>query len=74
MSETVRFRLAIDAEQFLAYYQGAAKNVIVTAEDGRRIQFPADRLRRHVTAEGVFGRFELQFDERHRLIDLRKIG
>lgn len=74
MAETVRFRLALTPEQYLAYYQGAARNVVVRAEDGRRIQFPADQLRRHVTSEGVTGRFQLRFDDNHKLIDLVRIG
>jgi len=74
MAESVRFRLALTPEQFLAYYQGTARNVVVRAEDGRRIQFPAEHLRGQVTAEGVHGLFELRFDGHHKLLDLRRIG
>jgi hypothetical protein len=48
MMETVRFRLNLSAEKMLAYYQGAAQQVIARASDGRRVQFPAQWLRRFV--------------------------
>jgi hypothetical protein len=72
--ERVRFRLDFSADEIMAYYRGAARQVSVLASDGRRIQFPADALRRHVTASGVHGLFELRFGADRRLLGLERIG
>lgn len=72
-TQRVRFRLSIPAREYLRFYQGQARAVIVRGYDGRRIQFPADALRGHVTREGIHGEFELRFDDRHRLVGLFRI-
>jgi hypothetical protein len=70
---TISFKLAISADDYLRYYQGQARNVSVIADDGRRIEFPAEHLRQFVLHDGVKGWFELVFDEDNRFVDLRKI-
>lgn len=70
---TVSFTLAISSEDYLRYYQGAARNVSVVADDGSRIKFPAEHLRPYVMHDGIRGRFELRFDENYKFIALRKI-
>ncbi|MCZ6527053.1 MAG: DUF2835 domain-containing protein [Gammaproteobacteria bacterium] len=70
----IRFRLAIAADRYLAYYQQRAKDVIVRAEDGRQVRFPASALRRFLSHRGVYGLFEMQYDSRHKLIGLERIG
>jgi hypothetical protein len=72
--DTVRFRLTLTAEQMRSYYEGVARQVITQASDGRRIQFPAQWLRRFVTMNGVNGLFEMRFGDDRKLIDLRRIG
>jgi hypothetical protein len=76
MSRTnqIRFRLAIPAEKYLAYYQGQARDVVVTSEDGRRVRFPANALQQFVRHEGIFGLFQISFDENNKLIGVEKIG
>lgn len=73
-SQRVRFRLAISADDYLAYYQGVARAVVVLAEDGRRVRFPAGALQPFVSHQGVHGLFELCFDDRNKLTGLRRIG
>ena len=70
----MRFRLDISAEIYQSYYQGQAKFVLVTAEDGRSLKFPASELQQFVTHSGVQGRFEISFDENYRLQHLRRIS
>ena len=72
--EIVHSRLALTAEQIESYYAGVARQVVVRASDGRRIQFPAQWLRRFVTVNGVHGLFEMRFGDDHKLIDLRRVG
>jgi hypothetical protein len=73
-SQRIRFRLAISADDYLAYYQGVARAVLVRAEDGRRVRFPAGALQPFVSHQGVHGLFELCFDAGNKLTELRRIG
>jgi hypothetical protein len=69
----VRFSLSLTEQQYLDYYRGRAKIISVLAEDGQRIEFPAQRLRPFVTHRGIQGRFELYFDEQQKLVKLEKL-
>jgi hypothetical protein len=74
MSNPIRFSLNISAERYLSVYQGQASTVSVVAEDGRRVQFPAQALRPFVTRNGIQGRFQLLIDENNRLQGLERLG
>ena len=69
-----RFRIQISQQEFLRHYQGAANAVVVQSECGRRLQFPASRLRPFLTHTGISGRFLLTVDADNRFLDLRKIS
>ncbi len=71
--QRVYFKLAIPTDTYLAYYQGTAKVVSVMAEDGQRVEFPAEHLTDFVTHEGVYGRFELCFGTNNKFVALNKI-
>jgi Protein of unknown function (DUF2835) len=73
-SHSIRFRLALSSERYLAYYQGKAQNIVVRSEDNRNIKFPASAVRRFLTHEGVFGLFEIQFDKEHKLIGVKQVS
>ena len=73
MPNQIRFSLDISSEDYLRYYRGSAHSVVVRAEDGRKVRFPASNLRPFVTREGVHGRFELLLDEENRLQELRRL-
>lgn len=74
MANEIRFYLNLSAEKYLHYYQGAARAVSVRSVDGRRLQFPAEHLRRFVTHDGVQGEFVIRFDDRHRFVGLERVG
>ncbi len=67
-----RFYLTVSQHDYLRFYQGAANNVRVTSECGRRLLFPASRLRPFLTHTGISGRFQLSIDANNRFIDLKK--
>lgn len=67
MPNPIRFSLNLSADRYLSHYQGHAKSVSVMADDGRRIEFPANALRPFVTKDGVQGHFELLIDGNNRL-------
>ena len=71
--EEIRFSLNISSQRYLSYYQGVARKVVVNAQDGRRIQFPAEHLRPFVTHDGIHGEFALQFDEHNRFQGLKRV-
>lgn len=72
-SRSIRFRLAISAEEYLAYYQGNARVVVARSEDNKTIRFPASAIRKFVTNNGIFGHFEITFDENNKLIAIQVI-
>jgi len=72
-SSSIRFRLAISAEEYLAYYQGSAQVVVARSDDNKTIRFPASAIRKFVTRDGVFGSFEISFDENNKLISIQSI-
>ena len=73
-SRRIRFALSIPGDVYLSYYEGTARAVVVESFDGRSIQFPANILRRFVTADGIAGIFEMDFDENNKFVSMRRIG
>ena len=72
--QRVSLRLSITAHEYLAYYRNEADAVLARTLDGRSIEFPANALRPHVTHQGVYGLFEIEFDASYRLIRLERLG
>ena len=70
----VVFSISMSPDTYLQYYRGSAKNILVKAEDGRRIQFPANALQPFITADGIHGRFRLFFDKNHKFLKLELIS
>jgi hypothetical protein len=60
------FQLRITADQYLDYYRGTVRQVLVECHDGQKVQFPASLLQRFVTQEGIRGNFVLICDEQHK--------
>jgi hypothetical protein len=67
------FHLRITADQYLAYYRGTARHVIVPCTTGQAVQFPASLLQQFVTTEGICGQFALTCDEQHRNSRLERL-
>ncbi len=71
--EEIRFSVALPADVWLAVYRGAARAVVVRAEDGRTVQIPAHHFRPFVTRAGLYGRFRLR-RAGSRLLSLERIA
>jgi Protein of unknown function (DUF2835) len=69
----VRFTLGISSSDYLNYYQGKARSISAIADDGRRIEFPAEHLRPFLLHDGIRGNFELVFDDSNKFVSLRKL-
>lgn len=68
------FTLSIPGDEYLRYYQGLARHVVVESVEGVTVRFPAAKLVRFVTRDGVHGDFRLECDENHRFIKLESLG
>jgi len=71
---SVRFHLALPSDKYLAYYKGVARNIQVYSVDNKRIRFPANAIRKFLTHDGIYGLFEISFDEKNKLVGIKKIG
>ena len=69
----ISFSLRVSSEQYLAYYQGIAKNIIVRAHNGQTVQFPANLLQPFLTHGGIEGGFILQVDDQNKFLGIKKI-
>lgn len=64
------FQVHISHEQFLRHYQGRSNAVQVISECGRRIRFPATRLRPLLRHDGIHGRYCLTVDSRNHFVSI----
>jgi hypothetical protein len=66
------FSIKLTANEFLPYYQGTIQNVVVTTNQGVKVQFPAMHLRKHFTLSGIQGNFCLQTHQ-NKFLSLSKL-
>jgi hypothetical protein len=67
------FHLRLTADQYLDYYRGTARHVIVRSASGENVQFPASLLQQFVTPDGILGDFALTCDDNHRNSRLQRL-
>ncbi len=72
--QEIRFALSITRQDYLRYYGGVARYVVVRSHDGRQVQFPAHLLRSFVTHQGVQGEFRLLLDDANRLVEIQRLS
>ena len=68
-----KFNLNLSAENYLQYYEGAAKAIQVKSFCGKTIQFPADKMREFVLEDGVHGTFVICLDDNNKFLSVKKI-
>ncbi len=68
------FNAVLSAEHCLGYYRGKIKYVLVTADDGQRIQLQFRHLQPFVDTLGLRGRFRLTISEQGAFVRLEKIN
>ncbi|MEM1260801.1 MAG: DUF2835 domain-containing protein [Pseudomonadota bacterium] len=73
MTHRVVVSLAIAADEYLRVYSGSARQVQTVASDGRSVRFPANILQPFVTHSGVFGQFEIHFDDSGRFRSISRL-
>ncbi len=67
------FGINMTSQEFLPYYQGRIRSIIVTSNSGVRVEFPAMHLRNYLTASGIRGQFCLQTRD-NKFLSLDKIA
>ena len=67
------FNLHLSAEEYLHYYKGAATSIQVKSFCGKIIQFPAEKMRQYVLAEGIHGTFSICLDNSNKFVSVKKI-
>ena len=67
------FDLDISHQQYLQYYSGTVRQILVQTHDNIKIQFPAQFMQRFVSHAGVHGRFRVVIDENNRLVSLDRL-
>lgn len=65
--------LVITRDEYLRWYQGAAKSVLAVSRDGRKVSFPAQSLQPYVTHNGIKGTFAIYFDDNNKLLGVEKL-
>jgi hypothetical protein len=68
------FHLSISEQQYLHYYRGAIRQVLVRSSTGATIQFPASLLTKFVTPTGVHGHFVLTCDDAHKGSEIQRVN
>ncbi|WP_029911511.1 DUF2835 family protein [Pelobacter seleniigenes] len=67
------FRLRLSQSQYLRYYQGQTSSIQVTTECGKKLRFPASRLRPFLTKNGIEGRFVLTIGQDNRFVNMQQL-
>ncbi|OPX56668.1 Protein of unknown function [Oceanospirillum multiglobuliferum] len=67
------FSISVSAEEYMSYYSGQVRNVIVHDTYGRRVQLPANVFRPFVTHNGIHGRFRVTVGDNHKLQGIERI-
>lgn len=65
--------VALPAFKYEAMYAGAAKNLVASSLDGRKVQLPLSAFQSFVTHQGIHGLFEVEFDDRNKLVGVTKL-
>ncbi|BFM47909.1 DUF2835 domain-containing protein [Marinomonas sp. THO17] len=65
--------VALPAFKYEAMYAGAAKNLVASSLDGRKVQLPLSAFQSFVTHQGIHGLFEVEFDDRNKLVGVTRL-
>lgn len=65
--------ISVSAFKFKEMYKGTAKNLIAKSRDGRNVQLPLTIFTSFVTHQGLYGTFEVEFDDNRKLVGINKV-
>lgn len=65
--------LAISPSDYMLFYGGHIKQVVARTPEGRTVRFPANILQHVVGHEGIYGRFDIDFDDQGRFLSISRV-
>ena len=68
------FSVSLNSEQVLQFYKGMKSRVQVRTQSGQSMSIPYDHLLKYVTREGIYGTFEITYDNFGNLGQIRKLS
>ncbi len=72
--QTFYFTLSLKYELCEQLYVPGINTVVMTADNGKRIQLPVKNLRSYVSPIGINGRFRLVIDDNNKIKSFEKIA
>jgi hypothetical protein len=66
--------LWIPRDDILDFYAGRARRISVVADNGLRLELPAEAFRRFVDHRGIKGRFRVLVTDEDRLIEVQRLA
>jgi glucose-6-phosphate isomerase len=69
----ISFSINISSEEYLKSYQHHQAVVFVMSDDGRRVKFPANLLKRFIMHNGIQGRFSIEFDAAGKCLGVERL-
>ncbi|MFT2109623.1 DUF2835 family protein [Marinomonas sp. 2405UD68-3] len=66
--------VSVSAFKFKEMYRGTVKNLMAKSRDGRNVQLPLQVFKSFVTHQGLYGTYEVEFDDKNKLVGVKKIG
>lgn len=63
----------LTALQYQTMYAGQARNVVAHSLDGRKVQLPLSAFQRFITHQGIDGIFDVEFDDKNKLVAITRI-
>lgn len=69
------FSLVLNATELEEYYyRQGIQHIVVTTDQGLRVQLPLRRFTPFISAVGIRGRFQLTLDEQNRFLSMQKLA
>jgi hypothetical protein len=65
--------VSLSAYKYKEMYRGTIKSLVAQSRDGRMVQLPLNIFQQFVTHQGIFGSFEVEFDDNRKLVGIQKL-
>ena len=66
--------MGLSEHKLKSYYRGNVQNVVVTTNEGLRLQLPISVFRPYITNSGIQGIFIVYVDDDNKMIRVEKVG
>lgn len=72
--QTFHFSISVNYDFCERLYQPGYNTVVMTADNGKRVQLPVKNLRPFVSPQGISGRFRLIIDDNNKIKSFEKVN